>query len=216
MSMSLFPMFLKLTGRRCLVVGGGNIATPKIQSLLDSGADVTVVAPQASPQVSEWAHQGLIIWGKRTFQESDLNGAFLVIAGTPDGELNGEVFRAAQQRNILCNAVDDPEHCDFFYPALVRRGDFQVAISTAGHSPALAQRLRKQFESQFGAEYEAWVEDLGKTRKQLFARKMDPEARRQLLHRLASQQAFEAARSAAHAPKIAAEGLTAIAKGARE
>lgn len=214
--MSLFPMFLKLTGRRCLVVGGGNIATPKIRSLLDSGAEVRVVAPQGSFPVTEWAQQGLITWDQRRFEESDLGGVFLVIAGTSDSDLNGAVFSAAQRRNILCNAVDDPEHCDFFYPALVRRGDFQVAISTAGHSPALAQRLRKQFEIEFGSEYEIWVEELGKMRKQLFAQEMDPEARRQRLHELASEQSFEAARSrAAHPSQLAIGELIAI-RGANE
>ncbi len=193
--MSLFPMFLKLQGRRCLVVGAGNIAAPKIHSLLDSSGEVRVIAPWANPEVREWNGKGMIKWEQRRFEVHDLDEQFLVIAATSSAEVNGLIFREAQQRRILCNSVDDPDNCDFFYPAVVRRGDFQLAISTAGHSPALAQRLRKEFEIQFGIEYEAWVEDLGKTRKQLFQQDMDPEARRQLLHRLASREAFESARS---------------------
>ena len=193
MGMSLFPIFLKLEGRRCLVAGAGNIATPKIRSLLDSGAEVRVVAPKASLEVTELAGQELIIWEQRTFEVNDLEGKFLVIAATPSAEANGLIFREATKRKILCNSVDDPENCDFFYPAVVRRGNFQLAISTAGHSPALAQRLRKQFESEFGSEYETWVEGLGRARKELFERDMDSETRRQLLHQLASREAYEAA-----------------------
>ena len=193
MGMSLFPIFLKLEGRRCLVAGAGNIATPKIRSLLDSGAEVRVVAPKASLEVTELAGKELIIWEQRTFEVNDLEGKFLVIAATPSAEANGLIFREATKRKILCNSVDDPENCDFFYPAVVRRGNFQLAISTAGHSPALAQRLRKQFESEFGSEYETWVEGLGRARKELFERDMDSETRRQLLHQLASREAYEAA-----------------------
>src|SRR5205807_8965109 len=104
--------------------------------------------------------------------------------------VNGTVFREAQQRNILCNAVDDPKHCDFYYGAVVRRGQLQVAISTEGQSPALAQRIRRELEVQFGPEYAGWVEELGQIRERLFASGIDPESRRQLLHELASRDAF--------------------------
>jgi precorrin-2 dehydrogenase/sirohydrochlorin ferrochelatase len=96
---------------------------------------------------------------------------------------------------VLCNAVDDPDRCDFYYGAVVRRGDLQIAISTAGHSPALAQRLRRQLEVQFGPEYGEWLEQLGNTRKQLFATQIDPEVRRSLLHEIASERAFWALHS---------------------
>ena len=106
------------------------------------------------------------------------------------------IFNEARQRNILCNVVDDPEYCDFYYPAVVRRGDLQLAISTNGQSPALAQRIRRELEVQFGPEYGEWLEQLGKIRQQLFASRMNPEERRRLLHELASREAFEEARSA--------------------
>ena len=102
----------------------------------------------------------------------------MVIAATNSRELNAAIFHEARQRNILCNVVDDPEYCDFYYPAVVRRGDLQLAISTNGQSPALAQRIRRELEIQFGPEYGEWLEQLGKIRQQLFASKIDPEERR--------------------------------------
>ena len=193
--MSLFPLFLKLEGRRCLVVGAGNVAETKIRSLLDSGAKVRVVAPQANAAVEEWARAGVIAWETRTFEIMDLDGIFLVIAATSSSAVNGIIFREARRRNILCNAVDDPEHCDFYYGAVVRRGQLQVAISTEGQSPALAQRIRRELEAQLGPEYAGWVEELGKVREQLFATDIEPESRRQLLHELASRDAFAARQS---------------------
>lgn len=193
---SLFPMFVKLAGRDCLVVGAGRIAESKIPGLLEAGATVRVVAPEANHAISEWAGAGRITWERRPFKPGDLDGVFLVIAATSSSDLNGTVFREARRRGILCNAVDDPEHCDFYYPAVVRRGALQLAISTAGLSPALAQRLRLELEEQFGPEYAGWVEQLGTAREQLFSRDLDPEARRKLLHELASREAFAAASAA--------------------
>ncbi len=188
--MSLFPLFLKLEGRKCLVVGAGNIAQSKIRGLLDSGANVRVVAPQANGAVEKWASAGEIVWEARSFEAADLDGAVLVIAATSCSAVNGTIFREAQQRNILCNVVDDPEHCNFYYGAVVRRGQLQVAISTEGQSPALAQRIRRELEAQFGPKYAEWVEELGQIRERLFASGIDPESRRQLLHELASRDAF--------------------------
>ncbi len=189
--MSLFPIFLKLAGRRCLVVGAGNLGESKIQSLLEAGANVHVVALQASRAIRELADAGVITLERRSFEVQDLDGMFLVIAATSVTSLNQTIFREAQARGVLCNAVDDPDQCDFYYGAVVRRGNFQIAISTAGHSPALAQRLRRQLEIQFGPEYGEWLEQLGSVRKQLFASEIDPEVRRNLLHEIASQQAFD-------------------------
>jgi precorrin-2 dehydrogenase/sirohydrochlorin ferrochelatase len=194
--MTLFPMFMKLEGRPCLVVGAGVIGEPKIGSLLTSGASLRVIAPQVSPAVAEWARAGAIVWEAREFKVTDLDGVFLVIAATSSREVNGAIFHEARQRNILCNVVDDPEYCDFYYPAVVRRGDLQLAISTNGHSPALAQRIRRELEIQFGPEYGEWLEELGKIRQQLFASGMNPDERRRLLHELASREAFERMQSA--------------------
>ena len=186
--MILFPIFVKLAGRRCLVIGAGAVGQSKIQSLLDAGASVIAVAPRGTSVVSGWAQQGLIEWEARGYESSDFDGAFLVIAATNSNELNRAIYREAQQRNILCNSVDDPENCDFYYPAVVRRGDLQIAISTAGKSPALAQKLRKDLETQYGPEYAGFVENLGEQRQELFTQAIDPEERKRTLHKLANRE----------------------------
>ncbi len=186
--MSLFPLFVKLDRRPCLVVGAGPVGEAKIASLLRAGANVRVVAPRATRTVRAWARAGRISWEARGFDPADLDGAFLVVAATSSVDLHERVFWEAKRRGILCNVVDDPERCDFYYPAVVQRGPLQIAISTRGLSPALAQRLRRKLEQQFGPEYEAWVEQLGQARQELFTRDMDPERRRRLLHRLARRE----------------------------
>ena len=196
-AMSLFPMFLKLEGRSCLVVGAGKIGESKIRSLLVARAKVRVIAPWATPAVAEWARAGLLAWDARAFHTTDLDATFLVVAATSSVEINDSVYREAQSRQILCNVVDDPERCDFYYPAVVRRGALQIAISTAGKSPALAQRLRRELEAQLAPVYAGWIEELGRVRKQLFDRPLNPERRRNLLHQLASRESFEAPESAA-------------------
>lgn len=183
--MTLFPMFLKLEGRRCLVVGAGAVAQPKIESLLLAGAKVSVVAPRANARIRALARIKSLVYRQRTFTPRDLSGIFLVIAATDSPSVHAQIYRLAQRRGILCNSVDDPPRCDFFYGAVVRRGPLQIAISTAGASPALAQRLRKKLEKQFGAEYAPWVQQLGETRQKLFAAPMNTARRRRLLHRLA-------------------------------
>jgi precorrin-2 dehydrogenase/sirohydrochlorin ferrochelatase len=193
--MTLFPMFVKLEGRSCLVIGAGTVGEPKISSLLASGASVRVIALRATNAVAEWAKVGAISWEARPFDAADLDGVFLVIAATNSRDLNATIFHEAQRRNILCNVVDDPEYCDFYYPAVVRRGELQLAISTNGHSPALAQRIRRELEIQFGPEYGEWLEELGEIRKELFASNIDPEDRRHLLHELASREAFAKAQA---------------------
>ncbi len=188
----LFPMFLKLSARPCLVVGAGTIAESKIASLLEAGGQVRVVAPEATPQVRSWAQSNTIEWDQRSFQAGDLEGMFLVVAATPSTELHERIFEQATRHGVLCNIVDEPPLCDFYYPSVVQRGALQIAISTAGQSPALAQRLRKQLEDQFGPEYEEWLAHLGEARDKLFAAVLDPEKRKHLLHEDASEEAFEA------------------------
>jgi precorrin-2 dehydrogenase / sirohydrochlorin ferrochelatase len=188
---ALFPIFMKLRGRRCLVVGAGTVAEPKITSLLEADATVKVVAPQATEQVKSWARESRIQWEQRPFRESDIEDCFLVVSATNSVQVNETVYREAEAHGVLCNAVDDPDRCDFYYPAVVRRGPFQIAISTAGYSPALAQRLRRELEEQFGPEYSGWVEQLGRERTQLRDdRAISAEECRQLLHVQASASAY--------------------------
>ncbi len=189
--MSLFPIFLKLMNRPCLVVGAGRVGEPKIASLLAAEAAVRVVAPEATEAVRQWARTGRLDWQPRCFDPADLNGKFLVVVATPLLELNDSIYREAQQRGVLCNVVNDPPRCDFYYPAVVNRGELQIAISTNGRSPALAQRLRQELEQQFGPEYEAWLEALGRKRQSLFALAIDSEERRRLLHNLVTHESFE-------------------------
>src|SRR3989475_2417690 len=186
----LFPLFLKLAGRRCLIVGGGLVAEAKMQGLLRCGAEVRVVASEAAPGIREAAIAGRVVWDERPFLPSDLAGVFLVVAATNSAELHEEIFRRCQQAGILCNAVDEPERCDFYYPAIVRRGALQLAISTAGHSPFLAQRLRHELEERFGPEYGPWLEEIGQQRRELFQADISPESRRAILKELSSERAF--------------------------
>jgi siroheme synthase-like protein len=198
--MSLFPAFLKLHSRRVLVVGGGSIAAQKIPGLLEAGAHVHVVSPPLCPQLAEWVRTRQIDWSPKPFEPSDLDGAFLVVAATSLRDLNAHVYREADQRNILCNAVDDIDHCHFYYGSIVQRGDLQIAISTNGKSPALAQRLRKELELQFGPEYEHWLEWLGAARETLRAQSHDPETTKRWLHALASRPMFERFLQQANSP----------------
>jgi len=189
--MPLFPAFLKLQRRPCLVVGAGTVAEEKIEGLLRAGAKISVVAPEATERVQAWARKKKIRWQAREFRAADLAGVFLVIAATSSGKLHRELFQQARRRGVLCNTVDDPAHCDFYYAAVVHRGELQIAISTGGHSPALAQRLRKKLEKEIGSEYERWVTTLGAARKRLFAKSISPARRKALLHALASEISFE-------------------------
>jgi precorrin-2 dehydrogenase len=201
---SLFPMFLKLRGRECLVVGAGKVGEPKIGGLIDTGARIRVVAIQATDVVHEWARAGKIGLELRAFTPDDLGGAFLTVVATSSRSLNEFVYREAQRRGVLCNVVDVPEYCDFFYPAVVRRGDLQIAVSTSGQSPSLAQKLRQQLEQQFGPGYATWVAELGETRRLILASDLDLDRKRELLHSLASREAFEAA--LAELPELSARG----------
>ena len=189
--MSLFPMFVKLKGRLVVVIGGGKIAEEKIPSMLSAGARIRLFAPTITPQIAEWVRFGKMEWRPKEFEAAGLQGAFLVIAATSAPGVNAAVFREAEARGILCNAVDDIKNCHFYYGSIVQRGDLQIAISTNGKSPALAQRLRKELEEQFVPEYEAWVQWLGAARDALRASGASGDAAKKLLHELAGRPMFE-------------------------
>src|SRR3979411_1707271 len=171
-------MFMKLAGKQCLVVGAGKVGEPKIGGLIDTGARTHVVAIAASDQVREWAEAGKIELELRAFSSSDLDGKFLAVVATASRSLNERVYRDAQPRGVLCNVVDVPNLCDFYYPAVVRRGALQIAVSTSGESPALAQRLRKELEVQFDPEYAEWVESIGNARAEIIADNLTAEERK--------------------------------------
>jgi siroheme synthase-like protein len=188
--MSLLPIFVKLRDRLVVVVGGGAITEGKLEGLFAAEARVRVVAPQVTPAIAQWVAAGTMEWKAKTFEPPDLDGAFLVIAATSASGVNEAVFSEADARGILCNAVDDIKHCHFYYGSVVQRGDLQIAISTNGKSPALAQRLRLQLEKQFGPEYELWLEWLGAAREVLRAGDSSAESKKALLHNLASEPMF--------------------------
>jgi precorrin-2 dehydrogenase/sirohydrochlorin ferrochelatase len=204
MSAALFPMFLKLEGRNALVVGAGNVGEPKISGLLEAGAHVRVVALNATATVHQWAREGKIELALRAYRAGDLENIFLAVVATSSRTLNEDIYRKAQARGVLCNVVDVPDLCDFYYPSVVRRGDLQIAISTSGQSPSLAQKIRRQLEKQFGPGYAEWVAELGETRKLILASDLDKGRKLDLLHSLASREALEAALR--ETPALAAKG----------
>jgi len=138
---TLYPLFLNLRGRVSVVVGGNEMAEAKIRELLDAEAKIRVIAPTATDQIVAWSHAGRLQWDGRAYQHGDLREAFLVVS-VADAKTNAQVFEEAETHRTFCNAVDDIEHCNCYASAVVRRGPLQIAISTSGKSPALAQRLR--------------------------------------------------------------------------
>lgn len=190
--MSLFPAMIKLDGRKCLVVGAGRIAAAKATTLLEHGAHVVVVSPRAVKRIEALARTGRLIWKQRTFAPREIAGALLVVAATDSSPVNESVYRACEARGILCNVVDDPEHCHFYYPAVVRRGPLQIAVSTDGRSPALAGRLRRELAQLFGPEWGAWVEHVGSVRRELLRTEMPSKQRKRQLSQISSPEAFRA------------------------
>jgi siroheme synthase-like protein len=144
---------LRLSGRRCLVVGGGEVGLEKVEGLLACDADVTLVAPEAEPALQEYAREGSIAWQQRPYESGDLEGTFLVIASTDDTDVNIRVYEDAEARAMLVNVVDVPPLCNFILPAIVRSGPLAIAISTAGASPALAKRMKREIADAFGEPY---------------------------------------------------------------
>jgi precorrin-2 dehydrogenase / sirohydrochlorin ferrochelatase len=184
--MALYPIFLKLEGRKVLIVGGGKVAEEKIYAVLRSARDVTVVAPQITPRIREWVQASLVQHLASEYRPGMAGEFFLVIACTDSETTNHQVYQEAQKAGVLCNAVDDPAYCDFYAPAVVARGDFQIAISTGGHSPALAQRVRKNLERDYGPEYESWMGWLGRMREGVIKALPRSPRRTELLHLLAA------------------------------
>ena len=149
----LYMACLKLKGRRCLVIGGGEVGLEKIEGLLLCDGDVHLIAPEAIPEVATLAEEGSISWDRREFRDSDLDDAFLAIAATSDTEVNISVSEGAERRAMLVNVVDVPPLCNFILPAIVRSGPLAIAISTAGASPALAKRMKREIGETYGEPY---------------------------------------------------------------
>jgi precorrin-2 dehydrogenase / sirohydrochlorin ferrochelatase len=144
---------IKVKGRHCLVVGGGDVGLEKVEGLLLCGAEVRLIAPQAVTELARYAVEGSIAWEKREFHDGDLDGAFLAIAATSDTDVNVAVYEGAERRAMLVNVVDVPPLCNFILPAIVRSGPLAIAISTAGASPALAKRMKREIADTYGEPY---------------------------------------------------------------
>lgn len=177
--MALYPIFLETKGRRVIVIGGGHVGAEKVRGLLNGEADITVVSPDLIPELREHAEAGRIKHVAREYREADLDDGWdLVMVATDDGAINAEASAAARSRGIWVNAADDPPHCDFILPAVVRKGKITLAASTAGSSPALARRLREELDAYLTEDMPALADLLGEVRKELRARKIKVDSDR--------------------------------------
>jgi precorrin-2 dehydrogenase / sirohydrochlorin ferrochelatase len=183
--MGYIPIFLDVTGRECVVVGGGEVAERKVEALLNAGAHVTVVSPRLSQSLESIAARGLVTHIARDYERGDIRGCVLVYAASDDPKLHRELVAEARALGIPINVVDVPELCTFISPAVVNRGDLQIAISTGGASPAFAARLRRALEDQFGTEYALALKVLRAARRRLHADEIDPADRMRRLKELA-------------------------------
>jgi precorrin-2 dehydrogenase / sirohydrochlorin ferrochelatase len=164
-----YPLCLDISGKRCVVIGGGNVAERKVERLLACGARVEVVGKALTPALAAWKGEGRISHREADFEEAHLSGAFLVIGATDDETVNGRIAKDARARGIPVNIVDDPARCDFILPSVVERGDLLISVSTGGKSPALARKVREELEEAYGAEYAVLLEILGELREKVIA-----------------------------------------------
>lgn len=182
--MRYYPIFLDIVERACLVVGGGKVGARKAKGLLAAGARVTVVSPEMDPSLEALRTEERLVLKRRPYRPDDMRGIFLVIGATDNADLNQRVKKDAVAAKALCNVADQPELCDLILPAVVNQGDLAVAITTAGKSPALAKRLRRQLQNQFGPEYATLTALLGAVRARLLAAGHDPEGHRRAFNAL--------------------------------
>lgn len=167
--MSFYPVFVQLEGKKVVVVGGGNVAYRKVLALLECGAAIHLAGRELTQALREMVENKEIHFLGYEFSEDSLENAFMVIAATDDKELNHDISTCARKKGVLVNAVDQPPDCDFIVPSILKRGDLQIAISTSGKSPALARRIRKRLEAQFGEEYETFLAMMGRLRKEILS-----------------------------------------------
>lgn len=183
-----YPIFLNIQDKKCVVVGGGNVAWRKVCSLKDAGAKVTVMSPEFCPELEKEAEVELI---RQKYDAGVLRGAVVVVASTDDGEVNKKVYYDAVERGILVNVVDRPEYCSFIVPSSVLRGDLCISISTGGASPSLARNIRQRLENQFGEEYDEFTSLLSEMRQKILSEIKDESLRRDILQRIAEFDMLE-------------------------
>ncbi|RLB16026.1 MAG: bifunctional precorrin-2 dehydrogenase/sirohydrochlorin ferrochelatase [Deltaproteobacteria bacterium] len=190
--MRYYPVFLDLNHKRALVVGGGLVAQRKVETLVNYGASISVISRELTGRLEEMAAEGILQYLGPEFRDEYLEGVFLVIAATDDPMLNHQVSQRAQERGLLINAVDQPEDCNFIVPAIMSRGDLQIAISTSGKSPALAGKIRQQMEVQFGEEYERLLFLMGRIRKEVLSRGLPQKENKSIFKKIIDSGILEA------------------------
>ncbi len=189
-----YPLFVNLAGKRCLVVGAGPVAAGKIPPLLDGGADVTVVSPEAVPAIRRWHDQGRLTWVRRKFRDADLEGRFLAIAAASEPEANQRVFDLGEARQMLVNVVDETDRCNFIVPSIARSGPVQVAVSSSGTCPTLAKNLRRRIEeSLLGEETGRVAEFMARWRPASRARIPSFEQKREFWNKVMASEIVELA-----------------------
>lgn len=184
-SKAYYPVYLDLAGRPCVVIGGGKVAERKVATLLKYGADVTVIAPEVTPAIEESVEAEQVIVERRGYVRGDLAGAFVVICATDSEEVNRAVYSEAEEMGVLVNVVDVPQLCNFIVPSIVRRGGLQIAISTGGAAPAVAKRVRKRLQEEFGEEWGPYVALLGELRALAMSEIEDDAQRKAFFERVA-------------------------------
>jgi len=189
--MRYYPVCLDIQERGCLVVGGGQVGTRKVRTLLDCGAQVTVISPEATAELAELARKGRITWERRDYRDGDQAGMFLVIGATDVEALNRRIQQEAEAAGRLCNIADQPERCNFVLPAVIQKGDLMIAVSTSGKSPAFAKHLRRLLEGQFGPEYAIFLDLMGAVRQRLLAEAHAPEEHKPIFEQLISRGLLE-------------------------
>lgn len=189
--MQYYPVFLNLVGRRVVVIGGNRFALEKVEGLLGAGACVTVITEQVIAALKELIEGGQVAQVARGYCEGDLEGAFLVISTLNDAAVNARIFREAEANQIAVNVVDDPPHCSWIAPSILRRGDLTVAISTSGKAPAVAVRLRQKLEEEIGDEYGRFLEIAGTLRAPLAKKYPDFETRKKLWYAVVDSEVLE-------------------------
>lgn len=186
-----YPVLLKLDGRRAVVIGGGYGTEGRVRALLNAGASVRLISPEASGALAQWIGQGRVEWLAREYAPGDLDGAFLVIACPRDRSRNADIWNEAEQRGILMDAIDDSPHSNFILPAIHRERDLIVAVSSSGKSPALASRIRDRIARELGPAYGELLDLLGELRPQIIERFPNFNTRRQIWYRLIDSAALE-------------------------
>jgi precorrin-2 dehydrogenase/sirohydrochlorin ferrochelatase len=190
--MTYYPIFIDLKGKTALVVGGGNVAERKIEVLLDCGAKINIVSNELTDKLKNLVEVYGIRHLNEEFSKKHLEGVFLVIAATDDKQLNHKISKIAKKMGLLINAVDQLPDCNFIVPSIVKRGDLLIAISTSGKSPALAQKIRKQLDTQFGSEYEDFLVLMGRVRKEILTKGLSQEENSRFFHEIVESDVLDA------------------------